>query len=240
MPTFNTPERFLRLAIESVLRQTYPHWELCVADDGSDQPHVRAVLEEYAAKDERIKLAPPGRHGGIAAASNAALELATGDYVALLDHDDELAEHALYRMAQAIVADPAADMLYSDEDKLQPDGKRVRPFFKPDWSPEFFLGCMYTCHLGVYRTKLVREVGGFRPEFDGAQDYDLVLRRRRADRADRPRAGRALPLAGGAELDGGRRRRPSRTPTPPGCGRCKSICTAPAGRAGRRSGRRRG
>jgi GT2 family glycosyltransferase len=176
MPTFNTPERFLRLAIESVLRQTYPHWELCIADDGSDQPHVRAVLDEYAARDERIKLAPPGRHGGIAAASNAALELATGDYVALLDHDDEIAEHALYRMAKAIVADPAADMLYSDEDKLQPDGKRLRPFFKPDWSPEFFLGCMYTCHLGVYRTKLVREVGGFRPTFDGAQDYDLVLR----------------------------------------------------------------
>jgi GT2 family glycosyltransferase len=176
MPTFNTPERFLRLAIESVLRQTYPHWELCIADDGSDQPHVRAVLEDYAAQDERIKLAAPGRHGGIAAASNAALELATSDYVALLDHDDELAEHAFYRMAQAIVADPAADMFYSDEDKLQPDGKRVRPFFKPDWSPEFFLGCMYTCHLGVYRTKLVREVGGFRPEFDGAQDYDLVLR----------------------------------------------------------------
>jgi GT2 family glycosyltransferase len=176
MPTFNTPERYLRLAIESVLRQTYPHWELCVADDGSSEPHVRAVLEDYAARDERIKLADPGRHGGIAAASNAALELASGDYVALLDHDDELAEHALYRMANAIVADPAADMFYSDEDKLQPDGKRLRPFFKPDWSPEFFLGCMYTCHLGVYRTKLVREVGGFRPSFDGAQDYDLVLR----------------------------------------------------------------
>jgi GT2 family glycosyltransferase len=176
MPTFNTPEKFLRLAIDSVLRQTYPHWELCIADDGSGEPHVRAVLEEYAAKDERVKLASPGRHGGIAEASNAALELATGEYIALLDHDDEISEHALYRMAQAIIADPAADMLYSDEDKLQPDGKRLRPFFKPDWSPEFFLGCMYTCHLGVYRTKLAREVGGFRPEFDGAQDYDLVLR----------------------------------------------------------------
>jgi GT2 family glycosyltransferase len=200
MPTYNTPERFLRLAIESVLRQTYPHWELCVADDGSDQPHVRTVLEEYAAKDERIKFASgaglnsggqgsrraaktPGSSPspavtayGISATTNAALELATGDYIALLDHDDELAEHALFRMANAIVADPAADMLYSDEDKLQPDGKRVRPFFKPDWSPEFFLGCMYTCHLGVYRTKLARELGGFRPEFDGAQDYDLVLR----------------------------------------------------------------
>ena len=176
MPTFNTPERFLRLAIESVTRQTYPHWELCVADDGSDQPQVRAVLEEYAAKDERIKLAPPGRHVGIAAASNAALARATGDYVAFWITTTSLAEHAFFRMAQAIIAHRHADMLYSDEDKLQPDGKRLRPFFKPDWSPEFFLGCMYTCHLGVYRTKRLREIGGFRPEFDGAQDYDLVLR----------------------------------------------------------------
>jgi GT2 family glycosyltransferase len=176
MPTYNTPEQFLRLAVESVLRQTYPHWELCVADDGSTAAHVRAVLEAYAAQDDRIKLAPPGRHGGISAATNAALALATGDYVALLDHDDELAEHALDRMARAVVADPAADMLYSDEDKIQPDGLRTTPFFKPDWSPEFFLGCMYTCHLGLYRTALVRELGGFRPAFDGAQDYDLVLR----------------------------------------------------------------
>jgi GT2 family glycosyltransferase/SAM-dependent methyltransferase len=176
MPVYNTPEHYLRRAIESVLAQTYPHWELCVADDGSTAEHVRPVLEEYAARDDRVKLAPPGRHGGIAAASNAALALASGRYVALLDHDDEIAEHALYRMAQAIVADPTADMLYSDEDKLQPDGKRVHPFFKPDWSPEFFLGCMYTCHLGLYRTALVRELGGFRPTFDGAQDYDLVLR----------------------------------------------------------------
>jgi O-antigen biosynthesis protein len=175
MPTYNTSERLLRLAIESISKQTYPHWELCIADDGSEQPHVRAVLEEYAAQDARIKLAWL-EHGGIGATSNAALALATGDFVALFDHDDELAEHALFRIAQAIVADPTVDMLYSDEDKLQPDGRRVRPFFKPDWSPEFFLGCMYTCHLGVYRTKLVREIGGFRPAFDGAQDYDLVLR----------------------------------------------------------------
>jgi GT2 family glycosyltransferase/SAM-dependent methyltransferase len=176
MPTYNTAERYLRLAIESVLRQTYPHWELCIADDGSTQPHVRQVLAEYAAQDHRIKVTPPRANGGISAATNAALALATGDFVALLDHDDEIAEHALFRMAKAIVADPGADMLYSDEDKLQPDGLRVRPFFKPDWSPEYFLGCMYTCHLGLYRTSLVREIGGFRPALDGAQDYDMVLR----------------------------------------------------------------
>ena len=164
------------------------------------------MLEEYAARDHRIKLTAGARNGGISAATNAALELATGDYVALLDHDDEIAEHALFRMAEAIVADPSADMLYSDEDKLQPDGKRVVPFFKPDWSPEFFLGCMYTCHLGVYRTSLVREIGGFRPAFDGAQDYDLVLRF--TERTERivARAGCAVPLAAAAEFDGQRRR----------------------------------
>src|SRR5262249_23131744 len=113
---------------------------------------------------------------GIAAASNAALALATGDYIALLDHDDELAEHALFRMAEAIVADRAVDVLYSDEDKIDIDGRHVEPFFKPDWSPELFLGCMYTCHLGVYRTALVREAGGFCSEYDSAQDYDLMLR----------------------------------------------------------------
>ncbi|MFL5331536.1 MAG: glycosyltransferase [Gemmataceae bacterium] len=176
MPTYNTPEKYLRLAIESVLRQTYPHWELCIADDGSTDAKVRTVLEEYARRDSRVKLAPPGRRGGISAATNTALALATGDFIAFLDHDDEVAEQALYRMAREIVATPDADMLYSDEDKMKPDGHRIMPFFKPDWSPEFFLGCMYTCHLSVYRTELLREVGGFRAEFDGAQDYDLALR----------------------------------------------------------------
>jgi GT2 family glycosyltransferase len=176
LPTYNTPERYLRLALDSVCRQTYPHWELCIADDGSTQPHVREILQDYAARDVRIRLAPPGRHGGISRATNAALDLANGDFVALFDHDDEIAEHALYALARAAIEQPQADVLYSDEDKIQPDGKRVTPFFKPDWSPEFFLGCMYTCHLSLYRTSLVREVGGFRPEFDSAQDYDLALR----------------------------------------------------------------
>jgi GT2 family glycosyltransferase len=176
MPVYNTPEPYLRLAVESVRRQTYPFWQLCVADDGSTEPHVRRVLEEYAALDPRIELAPPGRHGGISAATNACLTLADGDFVALLDHDDELAEHALSRMAEAVRSPDRPDMVYSDEDKLTANGIHVEPFFKPDWSPEYFLGCMYTCHLGVYRASLVRQIGGFRPEYDGAQDYDLVLR----------------------------------------------------------------
>lgn len=176
LPTYNTPEYYLRLAIESVVRQTYPHWELCIADDGSTEPHVRPILEEFAAKDPRIKLAPAGGHGGISEATGAALQLANGEFVGLFDHDDELAEHALYAMARASLERPDADVIYSDEDKIQADGKRINPFFKPDWSPEFFLGCMFTCHLSLYRTALVRDVGGFDAAYDGAQDYDLALR----------------------------------------------------------------
>ncbi|HXG08241.1 MAG TPA: glycosyltransferase family 2 protein [Gemmataceae bacterium] len=176
LPVYNVEEKYLRLAIESVRRQIYPHWELCITDDGSTAPHIAPVLAEYARLDPRIKVATHPSNRGIAAASNTALARATGDYIALLDHDDELAEQALFKMAQAICADRSLDMLYSDEDKLDPEGRHVEPFFKPDWSPEYFLTCMYTCHLGVYRTALVRELGGFRSEYDNAQDYDLVLR----------------------------------------------------------------
>lgn len=176
VPTYNTPADLLRKCLDSVLRQTYPHWQLCVADDGSTAPHVRPILAEYAARDGRVSLVFRETTGNISAATNSALALATGDYVALLDHDDELAEHALSRVAATLAADRALDMVYSDEDKLEPDGRRSDPFFKPDWSPEYFLACMYTCHLGVYRTKLAREIGGFRSAFDSAQDYDFVLR----------------------------------------------------------------
>jgi GT2 family glycosyltransferase len=176
LPVYNVPEQYLRACIESVLKQTYDQWELCIADDASPKPHVEKVLREYAAKDPRIKVAYLETNGNISIASNAALELATGSYTALLDHDDELSEHALFSMAQEIVRDPSLDMIYSDEDKLSPNGKHVDPFFKPDWSPEYFMACMYTCHLGVYRTALIRKIGGWKSEFDGAQDYDLVLR----------------------------------------------------------------
>jgi GT2 family glycosyltransferase len=176
VPVYNVEEKYLRPCLDSVLRQTYPHWELCVADDASPSPHVRAILDDYAAKDPRVKVVHRPVNGNISAASNSALEVATGSYIALLDHDDELAEHALHAMAAAIMADPSRDMIYSDEDKMTPAGKRLDPFFKPDWSPEYFLACMYTCHLGVYRTSLVRNIGGWRSAFDSAQDYDLVLR----------------------------------------------------------------
>ena len=175
-PVYNTPEKWLRRAIESVLEQHYPHWELCIADDCSTAPHVRRILEEYAARDQRIKVAYRETNGHIANATNTALELATGEFIALLDHDDEITPDALLEIAAAVNENPTADFIYSDEDKIDEDGVCTDPFYKPDWSPDYFLTCMYTCHLGVYRTSMVRDLGGFRPEVNGAQDYDLALR----------------------------------------------------------------
>lgn len=175
-PVYNTPEKWLRRVIDSVLEQQYPHWELCIADDQSSDPQVRAILEEYKARDPRIKVAYRGANGHIAKATNTALEMATGEFIALLDHDDELTPDALLEVALAVNESPLADMIYSDEDKIDEEGVCTDPFYKPDWSPDYFLTCMYTCHLGVYRTSMVRELGGFRPEVNGAQDYDLALR----------------------------------------------------------------
>ncbi|MDA8151235.1 MAG: glycosyltransferase [Acidithiobacillus sp.] len=176
MPTYNPPEKFLRKAIESVRAQIYPHWELCIADDASPLPHVRRVLEEYARKDPRIKVVFREQNGHISVASNSALEVATGDYVALLDHDDALAEHALYWMAAEIMAHPEAELLYSDEDKISKKDRRCDPYFKPDWNPELLLGQNYISHLGVYKKDRVLRYGGFRQGFEGSQDWDLVLR----------------------------------------------------------------
>ncbi len=134
------------------------------------------MLTRYSKLDSRIKVVFRPENGNIVAASNSALELATGDYIALLDHDDELAIDALFENAKLINQHPNADFIYSDEDKLDTSGKRLDPFFKPNWSPDYFHACMYTCHLGVYRTSLIREIGGFRAGYDGSQDYDLVLR----------------------------------------------------------------
>ena len=176
MTTFETPERFLREAIESVRSQAYPYWELCIADDASTQAQVRKVLEEYSALDHRIKVVYRNENGHIARASNSALELATGEFVGFLDHDDTLSPDALFEMALAINRFPDVDMLYSDEDKIDETGVYCDPHFKPDWSPDSFLSRMYTCHFSVYRRSLVEELGGLRAEFSGSQDYDLVLR----------------------------------------------------------------
>lgn len=176
VPVHNTPPAVLRECLESVRRQTYPFWELRITDDASTDPAVRQILKEFCAADSRIHLITRSTGGGISEATNEALNAARGEFIALLDHDDVLAEHALWSVAKSILAHPDASMFYSDEDKLSPQGKRHDPFFKPDWNYELFLGCMYTCHLGVYRTSLVRRIGGFRKEFDGSQDYDMVLR----------------------------------------------------------------
>lgn len=176
LPTYETPSGLLTAAIDSVLAQLYPDWELCIADDASKSPEVRRILERYAAADPRIKVVFRPVNGHISAASNSALDLATGDYVALLDHDDLLTEDALYWMAVELQAHPDADLLYSDEDKID-DGERLfDPYFKPDWSPELFLSQNMINHLGVYRRSLVEEVGRFRLGFEGSQDYDLALR----------------------------------------------------------------
>jgi glycosyltransferase involved in cell wall biosynthesis/uncharacterized coiled-coil protein SlyX len=176
MPTYNTDEKWLRKAIDSVLQQIYPNWELCIADDASTQPQVRRVLEEYAGRDDRIKLTFRTENGHISAASNTALEMVTGKFVAFLDHDDELSKHALFWVVQDILDYPDTMVWYSDEDKINEQGERCEPYFKPDWNPDLFLSYNYITHLLVYQTVLVRNVGGFREGFEGAQDYDLALR----------------------------------------------------------------
>jgi glycosyltransferase involved in cell wall biosynthesis len=176
MPVYNTPESYLRSAIDSVLAQVYPHWELCIADDASIEPQVRSILEEYAAIDRRIKITFRPENGHISACSNSALELATGEFIALLDHDDLLSPDALFEIALLLNRHPEADMIYSDEDKIDEQGKFSEPYFKPDWSPDSFLSRMYTCHLSTYRRSIVQEIGGLRIGYEGSQDYDLVLR----------------------------------------------------------------
>ncbi len=176
MPVCDPPIAYLRAAVASVAAQVYPHWELCIADDASCDPQVRAYLREIAA-DPRIRLTTRATRGGIATATNGALALATGAFVAFLDHDDLLAPHALYRFALVGAADPLTGLIYSDEDKIGDDpAGRYDPYFKPDWSPETLLSKMYVGHLLAIRRALVEAVGGLRPAYDGSQDYDLVLR----------------------------------------------------------------
>ena len=176
MPTYNSPLEFLRQAIESLERQIYPNWELCIADDCSTQPHVRALLTQKSAADPRIKVCFREKNGHISAASNSALALASGPWTALFDHDDLLTEDALFFVAQHIVKHPDAQIIYSDEDKVNELGERFSPHFKSDWNPELFFTQNYLSHLGVYRTELLRQIGGFRVGLEGSQDHDLVLR----------------------------------------------------------------
>ena len=174
-PVYNTDPRWLRACIESVKRQVYTNWELCLCDDGSTLEATRATLREYEG-DSRIRVSYLEKNSQISAASNAALALATGEFVALLDHDDEYTADALFQVVKHLNAHRDAEVIYSDEDKLDLAGARCDPYFKPDWSPEHFLSCMYTPHLVVARKSLIDAAGGFRIGYEGAQDYDLFLR----------------------------------------------------------------
>jgi glycosyltransferase involved in cell wall biosynthesis len=175
-PVYNPPLSALAEAIESVRRQTFEDWELVLVDDHSSEPGVRALLDAAAAGDCRIKVTYRFENGGISASSQQALELATGEFCALLDHDDALAPHALARVAEALAEEPDVDYVYTDEDKLDPNGRLFDTFAKPDWSPERLRSQMYTAHLSVLRTGLARAVGGFRQGYEGSQDHDLALR----------------------------------------------------------------
>jgi len=176
VPVYNTDEIWLRKAIESVGAQIYPHWQLCLVNDASTRPHVPGVLDEYGAGDPRVEVAHLPSNRGISGASAHGLEMATGEFVALLDHDDELAPEALFEVVKRLNQEGDLDLIYTDEDKLELDGHRVEPFFKPDWSPDLLLSMNYITHLSLFRRSLLAEIGGFRPGLDGSQDYDLLLR----------------------------------------------------------------
>lgn len=176
LPVYNVEETWLRKCIESVINQLYPHWELCIADDASTKSHIRKVLNEYTEKDNRVKVIFREKNGHISESSNSALEIAVGEYIGLLDHDDELTIDALYENVKLLNNHPEADLIYSDEDKISPLGERHTPFFKPDWSPDLLLSHMYICHFSLYRKKIVDLLKGFRKGFEGSQDYDLALR----------------------------------------------------------------
>ena len=174
-PVFNTPVAWLQAAIDSVLAQVYENWELILIDDASTDPDTLRLLPILAASDPRIRLTRLPETGGISAASNAGLAVARGEWIGFFDHDDLLEPDALFQTAKLLQTHPDADMIYSDEDKLTEHGFEA-PLFKPDWSPDFFLSYNYICHFTTLRRTLLDAVGGFRSDFDGAQDYDLFLR----------------------------------------------------------------
>lgn len=184
LPVHDPPAPLLELALRSVEDQIYPDWELCLVDDASTDPAVAAVLEAFTTRRPgRTRLRRLRASVHIAGATNAALALARGEFVAFLDHDDELTPDALVEIVAALQGDPASDIVYSDHDILGADGRRRLPSFKPDWCPELLLSYMYLGHLKVYRTEMVRAAGGLREGFEGSADYDLALRL--AERTDR-------------------------------------------------------
>lgn len=176
MPVYNVEESILEKAIKSVIDQTYTNWELCIADDASTLSHVKNVLKKFKDQDHRIKIKFLEKNYGIAEASNHALSLCTSDYVGFLDNDDELYFTCLYEIVKLLNKDKDFELIYTDEDKIDYDGRRIEPDFKPDWSLDLLLSFQYVNHFIVYKKQVVDEIGGFRLGFDGSQDYDLLLR----------------------------------------------------------------
>ena len=176
MPVYNVDSKWLILAIDSVRDQVYENWELCISDDASPNPDIRSVLEKYMQLDERIKVVFRERNGHISENSNSALALASGEWLALMDHDDVLPNHALYEVVKAIHKSPDAALIYSDEDKIDEKGRRFMPHFKSDFNLDLLYGQNYISHLGVYRTDIAKAIGGFRKGLEGSQDYDFLLR----------------------------------------------------------------
>lgn len=175
-PVYNVDPQWLNKCIQSVINQYYDNWELCIHDDASENQHTITCLKGWENSDVRIKVSYGDINQHISGASNEALKMATGEFVVLLDNDDELAPHALFELVKMLNVNPNIDFAYSDEDKIDENGRRVDPYFKPDWSLDLLLKKMYTCHLGLYRRSIVDKIGGFRKGFEGAQDHDLVLR----------------------------------------------------------------
>lgn len=177
IPAYQTPERYLKEMIDSIRSQTYQNWEICVANGGTSGDRVDKIMSAYAGQDARIKSMNLKENLGISENTNAAVSMAGGDYVILADHDDTLPPHAFYEVVKAINEDPEREVLYSDEDKLDMDGGALfDPHFKPDFNPDLLTSVNYISHLFIVKRELLEQVGGLRNEFDGAQDYDFILR----------------------------------------------------------------
>lgn len=176
VPVHNISAKLLGECVDSILAQTYPHWELCICDDASTNPDTLAYLESLRARDQRIRIRRLVQNSGISVATNAAVELGTGEFLAFVDNDDTIEPGALASYAAAIVDNPGCALLYCDEDKIDLSGNYVDHYFKPSWSPEHLESCMYVLHMLTIRKKTFLELGGYRPEYTGAQDYDLALR----------------------------------------------------------------
>lgn len=176
VPIYHTPEQFLREMIDSLQKQSYGNWELCIAD-GSKDDHAYHIIQEYAECDARIKVRKLNSNKGIADNTNAAISMCTGDYVGLLDHDDLLEPNALYEIRKVIDKNKDVDVIYTDEDKISMDGKVFYdPHFKSDYNRELLRSNNYICHFFVVKKEILKKTGGLRNEYDGAQDYDFILR----------------------------------------------------------------